>query len=214
MFSWLARVRPAASIASRLSEDRACNVGLLEAGGLANGSGYRRPLEMAGLQGRDYDWNYRTVPQPFTANRVHAWPRGRILGGSSCINAMAHVRGHPETSTAGPKLPASAGPTKACCRGLCVPRIFPGSQLEAGAVTAADGLSARRRSQPRGARLHGGWQCLGVPRAWRSQQRRTCGHRAQFAQHQEWPPGHCRRCLSDARRARPAQSHIAAAIRG
>jgi choline dehydrogenase-like flavoprotein len=35
------------------------------------------------------------VPQSGTAGRRHAWPRGRVIGGSSCLNAMAHVRGHP-----------------------------------------------------------------------------------------------------------------------
>ena len=54
------------------------------------------PLKWPALQGRFYDKDYKTVPQPFTANRVHSWARGRLLGGSSCINAMAHVRGHPD----------------------------------------------------------------------------------------------------------------------
>ena len=48
------------------------------------------------LGGRSYDWDYRTTPQAGTNGRVHAWPRGRIVGGSSAINAMAHVRGHPD----------------------------------------------------------------------------------------------------------------------
>lgn len=82
-------------IASRLSEAAACNVGLLEAGDWPMDPDIADPLKWPILQGRAYDWNYQTVPQPFTANRVHAWPRGRIVGGSSCINAMAHVRGHP-----------------------------------------------------------------------------------------------------------------------
>jgi pyridoxine 4-oxidase len=37
---------------------------------------------------------YRTIPQRHTAKRVHEWARGRVLGGSTAINAMAHVRGH------------------------------------------------------------------------------------------------------------------------
>ncbi len=53
------------------------------------------PLKWPALQGRAYDWAYRTVPQKFTAGRVHDWPRGRVVGGSSCLHAMAHVRGHP-----------------------------------------------------------------------------------------------------------------------
>ncbi|TIW31968.1 MAG: pyridoxine 4-oxidase, partial [Mesorhizobium sp.] len=32
----------------------------------------------------------------FTADRVHEWPRGKIVGGSSCLHAMAYVRGHPD----------------------------------------------------------------------------------------------------------------------
>lgn len=68
-------------IASRLSEDAACNVGLLEAGDWPIDPDISDPLKWPILQGRAYDWNYQTVPQPFTANRVHAWPRGRILAG-------------------------------------------------------------------------------------------------------------------------------------
>jgi choline dehydrogenase-like flavoprotein len=36
------------------------------------------------------------VPQRHTAGRVHEWARGRVVGGSTALNAMAHVRGHPE----------------------------------------------------------------------------------------------------------------------
>lgn len=84
------------AVASRLSEDPACGVGLIEAGTASNDPDIGDPLKWPALQGRAYDWNYQTLPQPFTANRIHSWARGRLLGGSSCINAMAHVRGHPE----------------------------------------------------------------------------------------------------------------------
>jgi choline dehydrogenase-like flavoprotein len=53
------------------------------------------PAQWPLLQGSEIDWAYRTVPQRHTANRVHDWPRGRVIGGSTCLNAMAHVRGHP-----------------------------------------------------------------------------------------------------------------------
>lgn len=82
-------------LANRLSEDATCNVGLIEAGGIPTDPDIGDPLKWPALQGRDYDWAYRTVPQQFTAGRVHEWPRGRIVGGSSCLHAMAHVRGHP-----------------------------------------------------------------------------------------------------------------------
>lgn len=83
-------------LAARLSEDAACTVLLVEAGGWPSDPDIADPLKWPALQGRDYDWAYRTVPQPFTAGRVHEWPRGRIVGGSSCLHAMAHVRGHPD----------------------------------------------------------------------------------------------------------------------
>ena len=84
-----------AVLAARLSEDPALRVCLVEAGGRVADPDAANPLMWPLLQGRDYDWRYETLPQPGTAGRVHAWPRGRALGGSSLINAMAHVRGHP-----------------------------------------------------------------------------------------------------------------------
>ncbi len=85
-----------AVLAARLSEDRERAVALIEAGGPASDDpDIADPLKWPALQGRAIDWRYLTVPQAGTAGRSHAWPRGRVLGGSSAINAMAHVRGHP-----------------------------------------------------------------------------------------------------------------------
>lgn len=80
-------------LAARLSENAALQVTLIEAGGPATDPDIAIPQKWPLLAGRDYDWAYRTTPQAGTAGRIHEWPRGKILGGSSCLHAMAHVRG-------------------------------------------------------------------------------------------------------------------------
>lgn len=82
-------------LAARLSADPALKIGLVEAGGPARNPLIHDPRKWPLLQGSEVDWTFRTVPQVHTAGRVHDWPRGKVLGGSSAINAMAHVRGHP-----------------------------------------------------------------------------------------------------------------------
>jgi pyridoxine 4-oxidase len=82
-------------LAARLSEDPRCLVRLVEAGGPPADPRLADPLQWPFLDGGAFDWGYRTTPQPGTAGRIHSWPRGRVLGGSSQLHAMAHVRGHP-----------------------------------------------------------------------------------------------------------------------
>ena len=82
-------------IAARLAEESACRVALMEAGGPAIHPLIAQPAKWPLLQGSEIDWCYHTVPQRHTADRIHAWPRGRVVGGSTALNAMAHVRGHP-----------------------------------------------------------------------------------------------------------------------
>ncbi|HEY0212196.1 MAG TPA: GMC family oxidoreductase N-terminal domain-containing protein [Paenirhodobacter sp.] len=82
-------------LANRLSADPARRVTLVEAGGFATDPDIFDPAMWPRIQGRAYDWDYRTVPQPGTAGRVHHWARGRMVGGSSGLHAMFHLRGHP-----------------------------------------------------------------------------------------------------------------------
>lgn len=95
-------------LAARLSEDPAVRVTVLEAGRAATDPDIAIPQQWPFLAGRDYDWRYRTVPQPGTAGRAHEWPRGRIIGGSSCLHAMAHVRGAKEDFRSWVELSGSA----------------------------------------------------------------------------------------------------------
>ncbi len=80
-------------LASRLSEDPECSVLLLEAGPMDDRSEIHDPLQWPALLGSEVDWGYATTPQPGTGGRVHAWPRGKVVGGSGCMNGMVYMRG-------------------------------------------------------------------------------------------------------------------------
>jgi choline dehydrogenase len=80
-------------IAARLSEDPDTRVLLLEAGAADPLPAMADPAAWWTLSGTSVDWAYQTVPQPGTASAAHHWPRGKVLGGSSAINALMHVRG-------------------------------------------------------------------------------------------------------------------------
>ena len=72
-----------ALLAARLSEEPARRVLLIEAGEEAKDPDIWNPAAWPALQGRSYDWDYRTEPQAGTAGRVHHWARGLLVGGSS-----------------------------------------------------------------------------------------------------------------------------------
>ncbi|HKW87867.1 MAG TPA: choline dehydrogenase [Candidatus Acidoferrales bacterium] len=82
-------------LASRLTEDRDIRVLLLEAGGPERRKEIRIPLAFSKLFRSEIDWNYSTEPEPHLANRCLYWPRGKVLGGSSSMNAMIYIRGNP-----------------------------------------------------------------------------------------------------------------------
>jgi choline dehydrogenase len=83
-------------LANRLSEDPACKVLLLEAGPRDWHPFIHMPAGLAKLVGKKgVNWNYDTAPEPQLNNRPMWWPRGKVLGGSSSINAMCYIRGVP-----------------------------------------------------------------------------------------------------------------------
>lgn len=82
-------------LAARLSEDPDTRVLLLEAGGADSRREIRIPAAFSRLFGTECDWAYQTVPQAHLGGRRLYWPRGKVLGGSSSINAMMWVRGVP-----------------------------------------------------------------------------------------------------------------------
>ena len=82
-------------LANRLSARADLKVLLLEAGGTDSSPFIHMPAGLARLVGnRDLNWGYYTEPEPELLGRRLYWPRGRVLGGSSSINAMCYTRGH------------------------------------------------------------------------------------------------------------------------
>ena len=83
-------------LANRLSEDPAVRVLLLEAGGWDWNPLIHIPLGVGKLvRSNLHSWGYWTEPEPNLDNRRLYWPRGKVIGGSSSVNSMIYVRGHP-----------------------------------------------------------------------------------------------------------------------
>lgn len=82
-------------LAARLSEDPAHRVLLIEAGGADTHPLVRMPMGfLQALRRPSLTWGYTSEPEPQLHGRVLPIPRGRVLGGSSSINGMVHIRGH------------------------------------------------------------------------------------------------------------------------
>jgi choline dehydrogenase-like flavoprotein len=67
---------------------------VIEAGGPATLPAISIPPDWPQLQGSSVDWRYVTVPQRHLGGRIIPYPRGKVVGGSSAINALAYQRGH------------------------------------------------------------------------------------------------------------------------
>ncbi|WP_217874468.1 GMC family oxidoreductase [Gulosibacter sp. 10] len=76
--------------------DEGRSVIVLEAGGEDDHEAITAPDRMFELRGTELDHAFRTEPQASLGGRRVEWPRGRVLGGSSAINGMIHMRGHRE----------------------------------------------------------------------------------------------------------------------
>lgn len=86
-----------ATVARRLADHPQNRVLLLEAGGSDRHLYVSMPSGVGEIHRRRmFEWGYETVPQPELDGRRLPQPRGKILGGSSSINGMIFVRGHPD----------------------------------------------------------------------------------------------------------------------
>ena len=81
-------------LAARLSEDPNVKVALIEAGGTDDAPEIHTPSAFPQLFKTQYDWDFITEPEVQLDNRRVYLPRGRMLGGTSSMNAMVYIRGH------------------------------------------------------------------------------------------------------------------------
>lgn len=82
-------------LAHRLSENPDIKVALFEAGGEDHTWTIHMPAALThNLKNKHYSWFYHTEPEPHLNHRQLYWPRGKVLGGSSALNAMVYIRGH------------------------------------------------------------------------------------------------------------------------
>src|SRR5271156_5159993 len=81
-------------LASRLSEDPAVQVLLLEAGPPDTKENIHVPPGYLQLRATGIDWDHHSKPEGEWGGRRMQLPRGKVLGGSSSINAMVYIRGN------------------------------------------------------------------------------------------------------------------------
>ena len=81
-------------LAARLSEDPGVSVLLIEAGGRDNDDLIHMPAGFAALMRSRHDWDLSSHHEPHVDRRRIFLPRGRVLGGSSSVNAMVYIRGN------------------------------------------------------------------------------------------------------------------------
>jgi choline dehydrogenase len=83
-------------LADRLSQDGRSTVLVLEYGGSDRSVLIQMPAALSiPMNMKAYNWDYLSEPEPYLNNRRMHCPRGKVLGGSSSINGLVYVRGHP-----------------------------------------------------------------------------------------------------------------------
>lgn len=119
------------TLAARLSEDPAVTVALLEAGPGDATAWVTVPIGLIGtVPTRRLNWAFETEPQAGLNGRCGYQPRGKVMGGSSSINAMVYIRGHPSDYDAW----AAAG-----CQGWSWSDVLPYFKRSEGNTYFSDG---------------------------------------------------------------------------
>src|SRR5262245_22603160 len=121
-------------LANRLTENPGTSVLLIEAGGNDDMETIHNPTRFLELLGSAVDWAYFTEEEPHLGNRKIFWPRGRVLGGSSSINWLMHVRGNRSDYDHWQELKIQVGATETCCPLSRRPRTMKAALLTIAAL--------------------------------------------------------------------------------
>ncbi len=175
-------------VASQLLRKGLGTVLLLEAGGWPASKQVKVPVLYPQAFGTSLDWNYRSIPQSNANGRTIALPSGKVLGGSTAINAMIYLRGHPTDfadwrtrcgdtwdwssvvpdyeaveQVLAPNVPvASLHPVTQRLLEIARERGLAADPAQAGRLTPRIGLDAYHRTQRNGRRF-GAWQAFMLP---------------------------------------------------
>ena len=130
-------------LAARLSEDPDVKVALVEAGPPDTAQEIHIPVAFAQLFQTKWDWDYLTDPEPGLDGRRRYLPRGKMLGGSSSMNAMIYIRGNPADYADWETLGATGWGWEGCCPTSCGPRTTSAAPpaRRRRALTVSDGRS-------------------------------------------------------------------------
>ena len=83
-------------LADRLTEDGRSSALVIEYGGSDRALIIQMPAALAmPMNSKTYNWGYSSEPEPHLGDRRMNCPRGKVIGGSSSINGLVYVRGHP-----------------------------------------------------------------------------------------------------------------------
>ena len=124
-------------LAARLSEDPSVTVAMIEAGPADKSILIHVPAGLALLaQTRTANWNFDSVPQKGLNGRIGWQPRGKVLGGSSSVNAMIYIRGHRADYDHWAAEGNDGWPTTRCCPTSAAPNTTSACTTRTTATTA------------------------------------------------------------------------------
>ena len=103
-------------LAARLGEDPDIRIAVIEAGPPDTDPEIHMPFAFGALLKSRVDWDLVTEAEPGLAGRRTYLPRGRVLGGSSSLNAMIYIRGNRADYDEWAAMGSTAGATRTCCR--------------------------------------------------------------------------------------------------